>query len=61
MAWGPGAKSEEEEQQVGHTLPEAPSHPPPRPPPQLREGLLSPPADPPTDPPSYKDVVRAEA
>jgi len=31
LAWGPGATKKEEEQ-VGHTLPEAPSRPPPRPP-----------------------------
>lgn len=45
VAWGPGAKSGKEEEQTGHTLPEAPSHPPPRPPPQLKEGLAPAPTD----------------
>ncbi len=33
LAWGPGATKEKSEQ-LGHTLPEAPSRPPPRPPQQ---------------------------
>ena len=49
LAWGPGSVKEEEDS-VGHTLPEAPSHPPPRPPPQLKYDVAEPPSEPPPRP-----------
>ncbi|XP_064398295.1 cytochrome b-245 light chain-like [Halichondria panicea] len=50
LAWGPGATQRDDTPKVGHTLPEAPSHPPPRPPPQARQGLSAPPSAPPPRP-----------
>lgn len=47
LAWGPG-RTQKEEPTAGHTLPDAPSHPPPRPPQQVRETQFS---EPPSAPP----------
>lgn len=47
LAWGPG-RTQKEEPTVGHTLPDAPSHPPPRPPQQVRETQFT---EPPSAPP----------